>query len=98
MYVAAIEDSEYMGEKTTFWKNVYGVDMSIMTQGIFVDPMVDTVPANNIMSDHCCILDLNLVTMKKEMVEFSNFYNLKMQYTDKVHALVAWFDTSFSNL
>ena len=31
LYVAAIEDSDYMGEKTTFWKNVYGVDMSVMT-------------------------------------------------------------------
>ena len=98
LYVAAIEDSEYMSEKTTFWKNVYGVDMSVMTSGIFVDPMVDTVPTNNIMSDHCCVLDLDLVKMKKEQVEFSNFYNLKMQYTDKVHALVTWFDTPFSNL
>jgi type I protein arginine methyltransferase len=66
LYVAAIEDSEYMGEKTSFWKNVYGVNMSVMTQGIFVDPMVDTVPTNNIMSDHCCVLDLDLVKMKKE--------------------------------
>jgi protein arginine N-methyltransferase 1 len=98
LYVAAIEDSEYRGEKESFWKNVYGVDMSVMTAGMFVDPMVDTVPSNNIMSDHCCVLDLDLVNMKKEQVNFSNFYNLKMQYTDKVHALVAWFDTSFSDL
>ena len=31
MYVAAIEDHSYMGEKRAFWKNVYGVDMSIMS-------------------------------------------------------------------
>ena len=60
--------------------------------------MVDTVPSNNIMSDTCCVLDLDLVKMKKEQVEFSNFYSLKMQHTDKVHALVTWFDTSFSDL
>ena len=98
MYVAAIEDAEYMGEKTQFWKNVYGVNMSCMTNGIFVDPMVDTVPSSNIMSDSCCILDLDLVHMKPGDVEFANCYSLKMQYTDKVHALVAWFDTSFANL
>ena len=98
VFVAAIEDSEYMGDKVNFWKNVYGVNMSIMSKGVFTDPMVDTVPSNNVMSDSCCVLDINLVTMKQKEVEFSNFYNLKMNYTDKVHALVTWFDTSFSDL
>jgi len=98
VYVAAIEDSEYMGDKTQFWKNVYGVNMSVMSKGVFTDPMVDTVPSNNVMSDSCCVLDINLVTMNQKEVEFSNFFNLKMHYTDKVHALVTWFDTSFSDL
>ena len=87
-----------MDEKHSFWKNVYGVNMSIMTEGLFHDPMVDTVPSNNVMSDCCCILDLDLVKMNPKEVEFSNFYSLKMQYTDNVHALVTWFDTSFSDL
>ena len=74
VFVAAIEDSEYMGDKVNFWKNVYGVNMSIMSKGVFTDPMVDTVPSNNVMSDSCCVLDINLVTMKQKEVEFSNFY------------------------
>lgn len=98
MYVAAIEDSEYMGDKESFWRNVYGVNMSCMTNGIFTDPMVDIVPSANIMSDSCCILDLDLVKMKKEEVEFANCWSLKMQYTDRVHGLVSWFDCSFSDL
>ena len=76
--VAAIEDSEYKGEKTSFWHNVYGVNMSCMTNGIFTDPMVDVVPSYNIMSDSCCILDLDLVNCKASDVEFSNCYSLKM--------------------
>jgi hypothetical protein len=67
-----------MSEKHSFWKNVYGVDMSIMTEGLFNDPMVDTVSSNNVMSDCCCILDLDLVKMNPKEVEFSNFYSLKM--------------------
>ena len=74
MFCAAIEDSEFMGDKKAFWDDVYGVDMSVMTGGIFKDPMVDIVPPNNIMSDSCCILDLDLVKMDKKEVEFSNFY------------------------
>lgn len=31
MYVAAIEDSEYRDGKVNFWKNVYGVNMSVMS-------------------------------------------------------------------
>jgi len=64
LYVAAIEDSEYKNEKKTFWENVYGVDMSVMSGGIFTDPMVDTVPSSAVMSDSCCILDIDLVNMK----------------------------------
>ena len=98
MYVAAIEDSEYMGDKKSFWNNVYGVNMSCMTGGIFTDPMVDVVPSYNIMSDSCCILDLDLVNCKVSDLEFSNCYSLKMQYNDRVHALVSWFETPFSRL
>lgn len=72
--------------------------MSIMSHGIFTDPMVDTVPANNIMSDYCCVLDLDLIKCKASDVEFSNNYSLTMNYTDKCHALVTWFDTTFSDL
>jgi protein arginine N-methyltransferase 1 len=74
MYIAAIEDSKFMNEKKDFWADVYGVDMSIMSRGVFKDPMVDIVPGENFMSDSCCILDLDLVKMKPGDVEFSNYY------------------------
>lgn len=98
MYVSAIEDSQFMGDKLSFWENVYDVNMSCMTKGLFRDPIVDTVPPENIMSDGCKILDLDLVKMKKEDVEFSNFFSLNVLYNDNVHAMVFWFDTDFSNL
>jgi len=87
-----------MTEKRNFWNNVYGVNMSVMTHSLFADPVVDTVPPNNIMSDSCCVLDLDLLNMKAEEVEFSNVYSLRMNYNDDVHALVFWFDTVFSRL
>jgi len=98
MYVAAIEDSSFMGEKLNFWDSVYDVNMSCMTKGLFRDPIVDTVPAENVMSDECCVVDLDLVKMKKEDVEFSNFYSLTMKYNDRAHAFVFWFDAVFSDL
>ena len=51
-----------------------------------------------VMSDACKVLSLDLVNCKKEDVEFTAAYQLNMNYTDRVHGLVAWFDTPFSNL
>jgi len=98
IYVAAIEDSEYMAEKKSFWDNVYGFDMKCMTSSMFKEPMVDVVPPNAIMSDYCCVFDGDIMNMKQEEVNFSNMFNLKISHTDKVHAMVAWFDASFSDL
>ena len=62
------------------------------------EPLIDMVEPNMIVSDSCKILDLDLVNMKKEDVEFASEYSLVMERTDKVHAVVAWFDTIFSDL
>lgn len=97
MYVAAITDKERK-EKHTFWENVYGVDMSVMSNGLYTDPIVDTVPSTDVISDSCCILDIDLVNMKQEEVNFSNHYSLQMHQSDCIDGLVSWFDTSFSNL
>ena len=98
LYVAAIEDGQYKHQKCTFWNDVYGVDMSCLTPTVMKEPLVDTVDSQMIMSDACKILDLDLVKCKKSDVEFASQYSLTMKYTDRVHGLVAWFDTPFSDL
>ena len=82
----------------TFWNDVYGVNMSCMTPTVMKEPLVDTVESSAIMSNACKILDLDLVRCNKGDVNFSNTYELRMHYTDRVHGLVAWFDTPFSDL
>src|SRR5688500_13227686 len=81
-----------------FWRNVYGVDMSCLIPTVMKEPLVDMVEGNMIVSNSCLILDLDLVNMNKGDVEFAHEYELVMQRNDKVHALVAWFDTHFSDL
>lgn len=98
MFVAAIEDAEYKARKIGFWDDVYGVDMSCLADSAMKEPLVDCVERDMIVSNSCQILELNLVTMKKEDVEFSNEYHLTMLRPDRVHALVSWFDTLFSDL
>lgn len=98
MYVAAIEDSDYKNQKRTFWNNVYGVDMSCLAPTVMKEPIVDSCNSEMIMSNSCKILELDLVNMDKSEVNFSNEYALTMNYTDRVHGLIAWFDTDFSDL
>lgn len=82
----------------TFWNDVYGVDMSCLTPTVMKEPLVDTVDSQMIMSDSCKILDLDLVRCKKGDVQFASQFSLTMKYTDRIHGLVAWFDTPFSDL
>lgn len=72
--------------------------MSCLTPTVMKEPLVDSVDSNMIMSDSCKVLDLDLVTCKKEDVNFSSQYSLRMKHTDRIHGLVAWFDTPFNNL
>lgn len=48
--------------------------MSCMTPTVMREPLVDSVNGEAIMSDSCKILDLDLVTCKKEDVEFASEY------------------------
>ena len=98
IFVAAIEDEQYKNQKMGFWKNVYGVDMSCLQSAAMKEPLIDVCESNMLVSNSCMILDLDLVNMKKEDVEFSNEYQLTMMRDDKIHALVAWFDCHFSDL
>jgi type I protein arginine methyltransferase len=98
VYIAALEDGEYKNQKATFWNDVYGVNMSCMTSTVMREPLVDIVHQDNVMSSSCKIVQLDLCTMEPGDVEFSSEYVLRMNYSDKVHALVGFWDCEFSNL
>lgn len=72
--------------------------MSCMTPTVMKEPLVDVVNSDMLMSDPVKVLDLDLVYMKKEDVNFASSYRLRMNYNDRVHGLIAWFDTPFSRL
>ena len=72
VFIAALEDGQYKQQKRTFWNDVYGFDMSVMTPTVMKEPLIDTVNKESIMSEPCKILDLDLVNCKKEDVEFAS--------------------------
>lgn len=105
IWMASIEDEKFKENKALFWKNVYGVDMSIMTNVTLKEPCIDYLNAYEneydyqaICSERCKVVDFDLVHMKKEDVNFAATYHLNMIKTSRVSALIAWFDCHFENL
>lgn len=72
--------------------------MSCLSNAAMKEPLVDMCEPGMINTNSCKILDLDLVRMKKEDVEFVAPYSLTVDRDDKVHALVAWFDCKFEDL
>jgi protein arginine N-methyltransferase 1 len=96
LYVCAIEDEDYKNEKVHFWDDVYGFDMSCMKPLVMAEPLVDNVEASMICTDSVPIYSIDLKTVKKEDLAFKAPYELTVQRNDYVHALVTYFDVTFS--
>lgn len=61
------------------------------------EPLVDNVDHEYINSNEVPIFSVDLKTVKLEDLDFTSEYCLKICRDDYVHALVAWFDVSFSS-
>ena len=72
--------------------------MSCLTDTVMREPLVDVVNSNAIVSSAQKILELDLCTMSPSDVEFTAEYSVTCNYDDRVHGLIAWWDSDFSQL
>eukprot|EP01126_Amoeba_proteus_P047860 TRINITY_DN54_c0_g1_i1.p2 TRINITY_DN54_c0_g1~~TRINITY_DN54_c0_g1_i1.p2 ORF type:complete len:272 (+),score=38.16 TRINITY_DN54_c0_g1_i1:73-888(+) len=97
LYIACIEDAEYKDEKIEYWSNVYGFNFKCIQHMAYREPLVDTVDAQAINTTPCKILSLNLNTCKVEDLTFKSSFELIVKRNDYIHAVIAWFDITFSS-
>ena len=98
MKIAAIEDEEYKNEKIHFWDNVYGFNMSAIKPVAMREPLVDTVDGNKVcVTDAFTFKEIDILTVKKEDLQFVSEFKLVAQRNDFIHAFIAWFDCTFSS-
>lgn len=97
LYVCAIEDAHYKSEKIDFWDNVYGLNMSCIKNVALTEPLVDTVEPEQVMTNVCAVLPLDTTTVKKDELAFAVPFRLTAIRPDYAHALVVYFDVSFSH-
>ena len=72
--------------------------MSWLSKPAFVEPLVDWVHYESIATTEDTFFEVDLYTVKKEDLNFSNSYSLKMMRDDTIHGIVTWFDIFFGNM
>ncbi|KAK2993420.1 hypothetical protein RJ640_021639, partial [Escallonia rubra] len=97
LYLTAIEDAEYKEDKIEFWNNVYGFDMSCIRKQSMMEPLVDTVDQNQIVTNSQLLKTMNISKMTAGDASFTAPFKLVAERDDYIHALVAYFDVSFTN-
>ena len=98
LYISALEDQKYKEEKFSYWNNVYGVDMSCITNISFTSPLIDSFNKDAIISTICPIYTIDIYNVKEEDLNFSNEYELIFIKNDYMSGLASWFDVEFSNV
>ncbi|KAJ9551241.1 hypothetical protein OSB04_015286 [Centaurea solstitialis] len=96
LYLTAIEDAEYKEDKIEFWNDVYGFDMSCIRKQSMMEPLVDTVDQKQIVTNSQLLKTMNISKMTSGDASFTAPFKLVAERDDYIHALVAYFDVSFS--
>ena len=96
--VCAIEDEEYMYEKIDFWKDVYGFKMNCIRKLALEEPLVDTVESKQVVTDDCIVHEIDISDIEGgNTSSFEGDFSLVANRSDYIHALVGYFDCTFSD-
>ncbi|KAJ4952030.1 hypothetical protein NE237_028862 [Protea cynaroides] len=96
LYLTAIEDAEYKEDKIEFWNNVYGFDMRCIRKQSMMEPLVDTVDQNQIVTNYQLLKTMDISKMAPGDASFTAPFKLVAERNDYIHALVAYFDVTFT--
>lgn len=95
MYIAGIEDAQYKEEKIHYWEDVYGFDYSPFIDVAMVEPLVDTVNNQSLITTPHKFFEFDINTVKKEGLAYHKNFDLKAIDTDLCHAYIVWWDCEF---
>jgi len=96
LFIAAIEDADYMDEKIHWWDNVYGFNMRCVKDMAMKEPLVDNVEPNSICTQPYLLFSVDIRTVQKADLAFSRPFTLVALRNDNIHAFVAYFDIEFT--
>ncbi|EAZ63579.1 hypothetical protein PICST_51802 [Scheffersomyces stipitis CBS 6054] len=95
MYIAGIEDGQYKAEKIAYWEDVYGFDYSPFIKVAMVEPLVDTVDNQSLITTPHKFFEFDINKVTKEQLAFHRHFKLKAIDSDFCHAYIVWWDAEF---
>lgn len=96
MWVAPMEDPEFIEDHIAFWNDVYGFDMKAMQAGIVDDAQVLDMPAKTLCGTPFPFLQLSLHSNTVKDLVFKRKWETKLtKDIDGLDGFVIWFDSFF---
>jgi len=96
IYMCGIEDAEYRDSKINYWDSVYGFKMNPIKELALLEPLVDICEPEQVISNAAALTNIDIYTVKKEDLDFTSNFQLEINKTETLHALVAFFNVEFS--
>ena len=93
--MAALDDLKFNTNKRHMYENQYSCNLSIMSEFSLLEPLVDVVNSDSIITTESIIADIDLMTCKLTDLDFSAGYKLKALEKGFLSGMVVWFDVYF---
>ncbi len=98
MYLCGVEDGQVKRDRIDFWENIYGFDFTTLRDIAIKEPVVDVVDGKAIVTNSVPILEIDLLTCKKEDLIFQSDFCLTASKNDYMHGFVAFFECAFTQV
>lgn len=88
-------DLDRYNEFISFWKNVYGFDMSCMKNEVLREATIEICKSEHIITTPNVIANFDLMTVDVNCPNFTYNFTLNVKKSAKLTSLVGYFDTFF---
>ncbi|EPS67551.1 hypothetical protein M569_07221, partial [Genlisea aurea] len=100
LYMAPISNPERYGASVDFWRDVYGIDMSVMIplakQCAFEEPAVESVGAENVLTWPHVVKHIDCSTVSiQELFSISTGFKFTSMMRAPFNGFAFWFDVEF---
>uniref|UniRef100_U5EY54 type I protein arginine methyltransferase n=1 Tax=Corethrella appendiculata TaxID=1370023 RepID=U5EY54_9DIPT len=88
-------DVQRYNESITFWKNVYGYDMSCMQNEVLKEPIIEVCKPEYVLTNANIIANFDLMKVDSDCTNFAYDFELIVKRDAQLTSLVGYFDTFF---
>ncbi|ORY34837.1 S-adenosyl-L-methionine-dependent methyltransferase [Naematelia encephala] len=100
LVIAGITADRIWRERVDFWSNVYGFDMKPMDTPCYADGLVESVPAQEVITTESILRDIDTHTATPKSLDFTTSFSITSSASSgsstTIRAFLTWFDTFFS--